>query len=233
MAIRADDPLVLVRSRAMGGKVAIALGLVAGAVVGGLLVGGAVALAPGPALPPASSSSSSPAPTADPTIALNPTAVPAAEISPGPATAFASDGPFQLELELPRTTFSTAEPVTGQGILSTIDGSDVAVAGSGSGLITFSYSEIGGRRSMGGEATADCRPYTIAADDPMTEQLTHSASWSSDDPDAAFYEAFAQGPDVRLPPGAWQVTARATFLGADCTMPEHDMRASTVIVVTP
>jgi thiol-disulfide isomerase/thioredoxin len=35
----------------MGGKTAIALGLVAGLVAGGLLVGGAIALAPGPAAP--------------------------------------------------------------------------------------------------------------------------------------------------------------------------------------
>jgi hypothetical protein len=38
---------------------------------------------------------------------------------------------------------------------------------------------------------------------------------------------------VRLSPGAWQITARATFLGAGCTMPERELRASTVIVVTP
>lgn len=172
-----------------------------------------------------------PAPT--PSSPPDPTAVPEPGVTPGPTSVFASDGPIQLELQLPRTTFSASEPVTGQGVLSTTDGSDAAVAGSGSGLITFTYSEIGGTRSMGGASNADCNPYLIAAGDPVTEQLTHSAGWSADDPNAVFYEAFAKGPDVRLPSGAWQITARATFLGPGCQMPEHDLSASTVIVVTP
>lgn len=159
--------------------------------------------------------------------------MPKPDVTPGPASVLAVDGPIQLELQLPRTTFSASEAITGQGVLSTTDGSDAAVTGSGSGLITFSYAEIGGTRSMGGEATADCNPYTIAADDPITQQLTHSAGWDGDDPNAEFYEAFATAPDVRLPPGAWKVTARATFLGPGCQLPEHDLQASTVIVVTP
>jgi hypothetical protein len=173
------------------------------------------------------------APGPSPSPEPDPTAVPKPEVTPGPASVLASTGPVQLELELPRTTFSTSEPITGQGILSTTDGTDLAVAGSGSGLITFSYTEIGGTRSMGGEATADCQPYLIGAADPITSQLTNGAGWSEDDPNAAFYEAFAMAPDVRLPPGAWRITARATFLGAGCTMPERDLRASTVVVVTP
>ena len=69
----------------MGGKVAIALGLVAGVVVGGLLVGGAIALVP----PPVPLLTPAPEPTA-----LATAAPPAPSASPGPGTSPApSAGP--------------------------------------------------------------------------------------------------------------------------------------------
>jgi thiol-disulfide isomerase/thioredoxin len=94
----------------MGGKVAIALGLVAGVVVGGLLVGGAIALAPVPPTPPAASPVPSVAPTAlataaptsvpttppgqspDPSLAP-PAGAPSPDASPGAAGAFAIGQP--------------------------------------------------------------------------------------------------------------------------------------------
>jgi hypothetical protein len=81
--------------------------------------------------------------------------------------------------------------------------------------------------------TDDCVPWTIGADSPLTAELLPSAGWSADDPDADFYEAFANASDVRLPEGAWIITATASFLGPGCTMPVHDLAASTLVVVTP
>jgi cytochrome c biogenesis protein CcmG, thiol:disulfide interchange protein DsbE len=66
----------------MGGKVAIALGLVAGVLVGGLLVAGAVALVPSPVPPPAE------APVA--TAPASPPATPAPSVAPEPTSAPAS-----------------------------------------------------------------------------------------------------------------------------------------------
>jgi thiol-disulfide isomerase/thioredoxin len=73
----------------MGGKTAIALGLVAGLVVGGLIVGGVIALAPVPGLPTATT-----APAAS--VAPAPSSAPPAEPSGGVASPAASP-PTSLE----------------------------------------------------------------------------------------------------------------------------------------
>lgn len=85
----------------MGGKAAIALGLVAGAVVGGLLVGGAIALvpAPAPSVTPApeptalatTAPSAPPGPGAGPESSARPSAEPAGE-APPPGTVDPSPG---------------------------------------------------------------------------------------------------------------------------------------------
>jgi hypothetical protein len=176
---------------------------------------------------------STPAPTPAPSAPPDPTVIPMPVVTAGPATVSDADGPFQLELQLPRTSFSASEPVTGQAVLSTTDGKDAAVAGSGSGLVHFSYEEIGGTRRMGAAWTDDCTPWTIPADDPLATDLRPAGDWSEDDPNAAFYKAFATAPNVRLPLGAWIITATASFLGPGCTMPVHDLEASTLVVITP
>jgi hypothetical protein len=67
----------------------------------------------------------------------------------------ATDGRFRLELVLPRLTWSADEAITGMAILSY--GGDAATApyGSGSGLVAFSFDEVGGVRHAGYAMTAD------------------------------------------------------------------------------
>lgn len=174
------------------------------------------------AAPPVPAPSDTPAPTAvaDPGV-------------PGPAQAVDTEGRFRLVLGLAAVIVRAGEPVEGQAALTTVDGQEAAIAGSGGGVIGYSFTEIGGPRSMGGVMTSDCAPHTIPAGGALRSPLRPSAAWSEDDPNAAFYRAFAQRPDVRLPPGAWRITAHAQFLGAGCTRPLHRLEVSTVVLVTP
>jgi len=86
----------------MGGKTAIALGLVAGLAVGGLIVGGVIALIPGPG-------GALPAPTAT----LAPTATPAPTAPPAPTASAAppsTEGPVSPVASTPPPAASTAPP---------------------------------------------------------------------------------------------------------------------------
>lgn len=176
---------------------------------------------------PASSVPSVPAaPPADPTVVPN--AVP----TPGPTEVSKTADDFRVVLRLPATTISASEPLTGEAVLTTVDGRQEQIAGSGGGVFGFTYREIGGTRMMAYAMTDDCVPYAIP-EDGLRGALTPSGGWSEDDPNAAFYRTFAQAPDVRLPAGAWEVTADAVFAGPDCAGPQRTLTASTVVVVTP
>lgn len=156
---------------------------------------------------------------------------PAATAGP-PVVTDTQDG-FRLVLTLPTTTVPASEPIAGEALLTATDGRETNVAGSGSGLIGFTFEEIGGTRSMGGAMRSNCRAYTLPAGEGFRSSLRPSAAWSDADPNADFYRSFAQASVVRLPAGAWRITAFASFMGAGCTQPPHDLAVSTVVVVTP
>jgi hypothetical protein len=70
----------------MGGKTAIALGLVAGLVVGGLIVGGAVGLVPGPGNGASTTSPAPPAASSPPQATEEPSAAPSVAAPSTPAS---------------------------------------------------------------------------------------------------------------------------------------------------
>lgn len=164
---------------------------------------------------------------------VQPTSVPSPAAAPGPVTVSVTRDGYRLVLTMPTTTVPGSEPVTGEAVLTTVDGREADIAGSGGGVIGFAYREIGGTRSMDGPMTADCAPHRIPAGAGLHRALYPSAAWTEDDPNAAFYRAFTQNPEIRLPAGAWQITAVAVFMGAGCTKPQHVLEVSTVVVVTP
>lgn len=172
-------------------------------------------------------------PTPSPVDTVQPTAEASPTVSAGPADAFDRDGRFQLLLSLPASTFPASEPITGEAVLTAMDGREAGIAGSGGGVIGFSFREIGGARSMGGVMTSDCAPHTIPAGGDLRANLRPVAAWSADDPNADFYRTFGEASEVWLPAGTWEIAAHAVFVGPGCTQPEHNLEASTVVVVTP
>ncbi len=124
----------------------------------------------------------------------SPTPAPSPAATAGPTEATDTRDGFRLVLTLPATTVPASLPVAGEALLTTVDGRVASLAGSGSGLIGFTFEEIGGTRMMGGMMTSDCHPYTIAAGDEYRISLRPSAAWSEDDPNADFYRTFAGPP---------------------------------------
>ncbi len=147
--------------------------------------------------------------------------------------ATAVDGPFTLVLTLPRATWSVDEAIEGEAVLSVASHDPVEVSGSGSGLMFFTYREIGGSRYVEWIATADCVPYRLDPVVPLASGLGKSGGWSADDPNASFYAEFVADPVVHLPVGAWDITALASFLdGLDCLGAKRSLTATVRIEIT-
>ncbi len=106
----------------MGGKTAIALGLVAGLVVGGLIIGGAIALVPGPgtgapaASPPPAATE---VPSAAPSVA--PPSVPASDAPPPPASTQPSVSSAAEAFGIGKPAPSLVLPLAGGGTVDLAD----------------------------------------------------------------------------------------------------------------
>lgn len=142
------------------------------------------------------------------------------------------EGPFHLAFTLPRTTWSAGESIEGGSRLSLSALGPVTIRGSGGGLLGFGFAEVGGRRQMGPAMTADCAIHRIAGNEPIVSPITKSGGFSTDGPDAAFYQAFFADPLVHLPAGEWDITAIAEFTEDECGGPAHALKAAIRVRVT-
>jgi hypothetical protein len=146
----------------------------------------------------------------------------------------ASDAEFTLVITSPEGFWPAGEAINVQAELSYRGPlQEMAVAGSGSGVVGFSVDEVGGNRKM--EAAWDdvCRHYAIRLGQPTTTPFRKSGGWTAEDPNAGFYQQFFSDPLFRLPPGSWRITAQASFrTGPDCGGGRLvDMHASLLITV--
>jgi hypothetical protein len=158
-----------------------------------------------------------------------------ASASSSPVSNEVASGPFRLTLTVPKATWSAAEVIGGEAVLTT-DGAATVLCASGGGVIGYSYQEVGGDRFMEAVMQANEQPYPIDDANPIEIAVRKSgASYSASQPDADFYRSWFEDPQVHLPPGAWQITAEASFFeGApDCPGPYIRMRAPVTIHVTP
>lgn len=169
-----------------------------------------------------------------PMITPEPTTTGSSQASSAPVGAAAVAGPFRLTIVLPKATWRADEPITGVAILSVTGLQTAELGGSGGGLIGFDYREVGGRRHVEPASTADCTMRSIGPADPISEPLGKSGGFDDTDPNADFYRTFLQGPDVRLPPGEWQITAVATFIdGEGCDGQSYTIGTPVTITVVP
>lgn len=157
--------------------------------------------------------------------------VPAGDFGSGIASS--TDGPFDLVLSLSGTSFTTDQVITGQASLSVTDGEEATIAGPGAGPLAFSFNEVGGTRRMGPGYRLSCGLFTIEPGSAMTSDLAKSGGWTAEDPNASFYRSSFADPDIHLPPGTWDIAARASFSDNECGGPSHDLTATLRVVVTP
>jgi len=140
-----------------------------------------------------------------------------------------TDGPFRLELVMPRTVWHSADPISGRAILSYDGQEPTEIAASSQAVITFVYVEIGGERTFSYPISADCKPYTLDPATPIGEPVRMSAL-----PGAT---------NATLPPGNWTITAVAQFAGGPdaapspfssldlCRSVQHELRTSVALTV--
>jgi hypothetical protein len=144
-------------------------------------------------------------------------------------------GPYLLTLDLPKQIWAAGEQITGEARLVLTQGDAVDLGGSGSGVIAFSYAEIGGlERRMGGAFTADCTRHRLTADTPFTAGLQKAGGYSPGEPNADFYRAFLAAPYVALPEGRWDVTAVTIFAeGPGCSGTRYEFATTVRVTITP
>jgi hypothetical protein len=155
---------------------------------------------------------------------------PAASVGPEP-TAQASVGSYTLTFELTKGAWAASETIEGTASLSYSGVGSHNLSGSGSGLLGFGFSEVGGSRNMGPAFTLDCRPYEIGPDEPISSPIRMNGAWSLDDPNGPLYMSVIREP--KLPAGDWDLYAVASFIeGQGCVGEEQELTATIRIHVT-
>ena len=143
-------------------------------------------------------------------------------------------GPFDLQLDLPRDTWKAGETIEGHATLKLANGGGVDLGGSGGGLLFFDYASVDGRHHVEPGWTLDCKSYRLEAGKPMTSPLTKSGGFYPEQPDFEFNRAFLTAPTVLLPAGDWKITAVASFVeGLGCNGKSRELRATVVVHITP
>jgi hypothetical protein len=161
-------------------------------------------------------------------------AVAGCDMLPGGAGPMARDADesFELLLQVGSTRYTANQPIDLSATLAYLGPeAGIDLAGSGSGLISFSAKQLDGRLQIGGAQTSDCKAYRLNRGQPLEVPYMKSGAWSNDDPDAAFYQAFFKDPVFRLPPGRWQIFATAEFYEKECPGESHGLGADLTIVV--
>jgi hypothetical protein len=153
---------------------------------------------------------------------------------PDPTHSTIEDGRFQLTFVVARTTLRPGDAIEGVATLRLLQPGPGALSGSGTGVLAFSFHEVGGAgRTVDPVFTADCVPHRISVERPITSTIIKSGAVSGSEPDAAFKQSFLDDPLVHLPIGTWDITAQAGFVdGANCEGQGHSIRATVRVRVT-
>jgi hypothetical protein len=153
---------------------------------------------------------------------------------PNPMHSTATAGRFEMTFDVSRTSARPGDAIEGLATLRLLRTGPGALSGSGSGLIGFSFHEVGGAgRSLDPALTADCAPHRISIDKPITSPIVRSGGYSGDEPDAEFKRSLLEGSDLRLPAGTWDITAHSGFVdGANCQGEGQSISVTIRVVVT-
>lgn len=160
-----------------------------------------------------------------------------AEPTPGeasPVALRAEQAGWVLDVRLPSTTLAAVDAIPLETTL-TWNGAAAqnAIWGSGSGVVTFSYAEIGGAgRSMGGVMNSDCRPHPFTRGVPVPIPPGKGWATTGEDPNLAFYRAWAADPALHLPAGRWRVVVGAEGMLAPCEANAPQLKLSIPIELT-
>ncbi len=140
---------------------------------------------------------------------------------------------FVLQVVIPSAVWSSVDEIR---VMTTLTWTGAApqqeLWGSGSGPATFGFEEIGGAgRAMGGGGTDDCASTRYGRGVAVPIKVQKSAGWDDGDPNAAFYQAWAKDPVLRLPAGRWRLTVGVDGYLDTCGGPRVQMTVPLELVV--
>lgn len=153
---------------------------------------------------------------------------PSATLPPSVAAhAEARHGDFVVTFDLPKSTWRSLEPMTGEARLIYTGSGTATITSSGGGPFGFELGDGTGTAILEPTWTLDCMTRQMTSAAPITSALGKSGAL-----DTPFAASFLTDPEYRLPPGDWTITADAWFGGPDCGSAAH-VRASIRILVVP
>jgi len=131
-------------------------------------------------------------------------------------------------------TLSTGDVIDVSATLSHDAGDDLALSGSGSGVVFFTVTRIeDGLTSGPPMMTGDCAGHVLPAGEPTVIPFEKSGGYSPGDPNAAFMDAYYSDPLLTLPSGTWRIDV-ATYanIGPGCTGVQLDLAVELIVTVT-
>jgi hypothetical protein len=155
--------------------------------------------------------------------------------APGPATQTATDGTFEVTISVPAATHHASDALDIVATL-TYQGPEPSIAATGddAGLVSFSFKQLDGTRSMVPVSRLICgQATTLQRGVPATFRPEKSVAFEPSGPDATFYRQWAADPQVHLSAGRWQVVATAViFDGMTCMKkaPDHTLTTPPLVL---
>jgi hypothetical protein len=140
------------------------------------------------------------------------------------------DGDFTLEITSPRDSWAAGEPIEVTATLTYERPGSTTIIGPGAGPIAFGVRQLDGTREMGALMTADAVEHVVGPE-PYVAEYRKSGGWDPGDENEEFYKEFFEDPEFRLPPGRWEVTARAWFRTTEGGRRQLEMIAGLVLTV--
>jgi len=141
---------------------------------------------------------------------------------------------YRLTITTDKDEYAANEPIAAFGEL-TYQGSqptaDIQYLDLPGGPIMFGVRQVGGSIDAAPEPHAMCSGTQLERGQPLRVPFTKFGGWSNADPNAAFYESYFKDPELRLPPGQWDVYAMIDLGGKGCEGPTAAISASTRISV--
>ena len=141
------------------------------------------------------------------------------------------DSGFLLTISTPHLVWSANQPISVSAEFSYLGPGSVAVAGPGPGShVAFAVVELTGSREMQPLRLLACQYWEMGRN-PLAYPFRKGGGYSPDEPNAAFYAAYFDEPEFRLPPGRWEVSALAPFSLGDCGGRSIGLKASVTLTV--
>jgi hypothetical protein len=152
--------------------------------------------------------------------------------APAPIRAEDRDSGFLLTISTPRAEWSSHEAISVSAEFSYLGPGTATVTGPGPGRhVAFAVVELTGKREMQPLWLLGCVTWKMTRT-PLAYPFQKSVAYSPDEPDASFYEAWADDPKFTLPPGRWEVSALAPFsLGGGCGGHSINLKATVTLTV--